>query len=184
MAIHGLVLLTPTDTDNASGTVSVGENGKVTFTTVPDLRVNGIFSRSYTNYMIVVNCVTSASTQILGRLCVNDTDVTSASYDYAAYNASGTTVTSTVSNNQTSSVLCDTGASDYVSFVLYIYGPYDTTAAAGQQTWRTHAVRTTSGVTQSDYSTFNNVSAAHDSFNFYTGTGTMTGTLTAYGWRT
>lgn len=184
MAIHGLVLLTPTDTDNASGTVSIGANGTVTFTTVPDLRVNGIFSSLYTNYMMVVNCTTSASTQILGRIASGDTDSTASSYHYSAFAASATTLTITNTATQSTSVLTDTASGDYTSFVLSIYGPYETAASNSTATWRTLAVRTTSGATQSDYSTFHNVATAYDSFNLYTGTGTMTGTLRIYGWRT
>jgi hypothetical protein len=75
----GLTLITPTSTANSGGTVSTS-GGVVTATTVNSVSLNGVFSATYVNYLIVYNEFTSSTNSVTYmRLRASGTDNTTAS---------------------------------------------------------------------------------------------------------
>lgn len=60
--LGGMVLLAPTSVDYSGTSASIGTNGSVEFTTVTSLSLNGVFSATYDNYMVV--CRGKSSTLI------------------------------------------------------------------------------------------------------------------------
>ena len=67
-ATAGLTLLTPASIANTGGTASIGANGTVSFTSASAISLNDVFSATYTNYQIVIECDGSTSAQIRMRL--------------------------------------------------------------------------------------------------------------------
>jgi hypothetical protein len=78
---RGLNQIIPTSVAVGSGTATVGTNGMITCTAVgTSLSVNGCFSSTYTNYVVVYDVVYSASYSYFDvRLRVSGTDNTTAS---------------------------------------------------------------------------------------------------------
>ena len=81
----GLIPITPTSISVGSGTATSAGNGQVTFTGVgTNLSLNGVFSSTYTNYLIQVTKQTVSGTAGLNmRLRSGTTDNTNANYDRA-----------------------------------------------------------------------------------------------------
>ena len=84
-ATSGLVPITPTSISVGSGTATSAGNGQVTYTGVgTNLSLNGVFSATYTNYLILFSKVTaSGSGGINVRLRSGTTDNSNANYDKA-----------------------------------------------------------------------------------------------------
>ena len=78
----GLTKITPTSTANSGGTVSTSDGVVTASGSVSSLSINGVFSSTYVNYMIVYNEITtSGNDQIMNmRLRASGTDNTSAIY--------------------------------------------------------------------------------------------------------
>lgn len=129
MAGRALTLLTPSSvsTTGGSGSASIGANGKVTFTTAESVSVNGVFSSTYDDYMMVLYAITGNDGQnIVYRLRAAGTDSTAANYEAQALRASGTS--NIQGFRQTSQTymwsLSQTSNLVYSGGLTYIYSPY------------------------------------------------------------
>ena len=72
----GLTLIAPSSTANSGGSVSTS-GGEVTYTSVSSVSLNGVFSSTYTNYLIMVDSlITSTTADILLRWRASGTDTT------------------------------------------------------------------------------------------------------------
>ena len=75
-----LTLITPTSTANSSGTVTTS-GGQVTFSSVASVSLNGVFTSTYTNYLITVDSIVgSGNLDVLFKLRASGSD-TSTNYD-------------------------------------------------------------------------------------------------------
>jgi hypothetical protein len=83
-ATAGLTFITPTSIANTGGTSSIGASGTITFTGVSNISLNNVFSSTYTNYRVLLNC-TSGSGNLSIRLRSSGADNTSSVYNNAAY---------------------------------------------------------------------------------------------------
>ena len=61
MAKNGLILLTPTSISYTGTGATINPNGSVSFTSVGEVILNGVFSADYRNYRVVYNGRTTAS---------------------------------------------------------------------------------------------------------------------------
>ena len=94
MSVNGLVVMTPTSiastgTGNSS---SIGANGKVTFSSCATLSLNGVFTSSYDNYMVVVRNTSTAVNNMVVRLRVAGADATGSNYTRQTLFVNGTSV--------------------------------------------------------------------------------------------
>ncbi len=90
----GLVPIVPTSVAVGSGTGTANANGQVTFTTASSVSLNGVFSATYKNYLVIFNEDTASTTsaiQFRMRLAGTDNS-TASSYRTQYIRATTTTV--------------------------------------------------------------------------------------------
>ena len=181
MPINGLQIATPSSVDK-TGSISaatIGSNGRVTFTTCETLSLNGIFTSSYDNYLIVVRLKGSIANFPQFRLRNSGGDSASGYANQYIY-ARNTTASAARVTSDTSFQTIGNSATIYGGIHLYLYGPYiaDRTAA------RSVNVDPRSDMTISDYAGTHSASTSYTGITLRTSTvpdGTMTGIITAYG---
>ena len=178
----GLVQLIPSSVAVGSGSSTVNGNGQVSFSGSSSVSLNGIFSSTYTNYKIMIESLASTQQDVWGRMRTSGTDLSSASYGISSLSVSNSTVANLYSPSgytQTSVYFGNTfTASKFVSSIEF-FRPYqaDNTqilwqgAAMSTNPWSFHGAN------------FVNNTTSYDSFTFWLGTGTATGTISIYGYR-
>ena len=179
----GLVPITPTSISVGSGTATSAGNGEVTFTGVgTNLSLNGVFSATYTNYLILLSEITaSGSANFQCRLRSGTTDNTNANYDlaFSVVNQSGS-LTASAANAGTQWGF-DTNTYTYQYFSLQLFSPF-VTGFTGMMNQITENNGTTAfytvisnGQHQENYSA--------DGITFVVnGGGTSSGKVTVYGY--
>jgi hypothetical protein len=88
-----LTLVTPTSIANSGGSASLS-GGEVTFTTITSLSLNGVFTATYQNYLIMMNRLGSAVNGTTVRLRLSGTDSTAALYTNQRIQSFSTTTSS------------------------------------------------------------------------------------------
>lgn len=124
----GLVPITPTSISVGSGTATSAGNGEVTFTGVgTNLSLNGVFSATYTNYLILLSEITaSGSANFQCRLRSGTTDNTNANYDLAFSVVSQTGALTASAANAATQWGFDTNTYTYQYFSLQLFSPFVT----------------------------------------------------------
>jgi hypothetical protein len=151
-----------------------------TFTGVTSVAFNSLFSSIYRDYQFIYNGVASTTgNDLLFRYRSGVTDNTSSDYYSASVRISNSAGPSRVYGSGTSSVVCPLGNIGN-SFSLTISNPFETskTSSFGQST--------ATGSTQDVFTThhqFKLDDLSFDGINFIMGSGTFSGTITAYGYR-
>lgn len=98
----GLVLVSPTSIANSGGSASAS-GGKINFTDVASVSLNGVFTSTYENYLIMVTEVVANSALALNfRLRSAGTDATGTNYTFQQLTANDTSVTGGRTGSQTS----------------------------------------------------------------------------------
>jgi len=177
----GLAKIVPTSVAVGSGSGSVDSNGNVTFSGASSISLNGIFSSAYQNYKILFESVASAQQDVWGRMRVNGTDLSSGVYGIASLNVSNSTVANLYSPSgytQTSVYFGNTfSAAKFVSSIEFFRpNQADNTQLLWQGStmstnpWSFHGANSVNNTT------------VYDSFTFWAGTGTFTGTVRVYGY--
>lgn len=180
MPTNGLVVITPTSiastgTGNSS---SINADGSIDFTSCATVSLNGIFSSTYSNYMVVIRGVwnTAGATNLELRLRASGTDnATTNSYVRQRISANGTTI----AGDRPSGTFTRLGDfnSTRSGITLYLFGPYLTQSTAG----RSVTVSTDGGAAIYDYGWTHSVWSAYDGFTIYPGSSSITGLLTVFG---
>ena len=123
-----LTQVVPTSVTVGSGSASTSANGTVTFTGATTVLLNGVFSATYENYLIMIRPSASSVNQaIISRLAVGGVPNTTAS-SYITQNQ--TAAVSTVSTSKGTTTSWDTwnnfgtGNLDDNSVTQTIYGPF------------------------------------------------------------
>lgn len=174
--IAGLKLIVPTSV--AGSGVSVSASGKVTFTAATTISVNGCFTSSYDNYLIVTRLNVSAAVNPFYRLRVSGSDNTTASSYTRQSLGAGSTSVSGARAASNLAALAGAYATQRAGFHWYVYGP----ALAQPTATRTVMVGDDESANIFETATTHNQSTAYDGFTFLTNdTPTMTGALTIYG---
>jgi microcystin-dependent protein len=178
----GLVPVLPASVSVSAGTASVASDGTVTFTNVGNLSLNGLFSATYTNYLVYLTITNrSVSTYSNFRLRSNGVDNTAQTYARTTIyaNASGTTASYAV-NNDTFWYHAVSGGLG-VQLVMdvsmpFLSGPTYSSAMVNEVlTGGNAAVAISNG--------WHNTSASFDGITVGQASGTATGTLKIYGYR-
>jgi hypothetical protein len=175
---NGLVVMTPTSVDVTGTSATINSDGSVSFSAVTELRLNGVFTSDYDNYMITWRGTSSASTGVFARLSVGGVDnSTASSYTRQILNADGTSISAArASYNSFASPIVSAGVQRAGSTV-YLFGPY-----LAQPT----ALRSVNAFDESsafiaERAITHNQSISYDGINIYPGTANMTGLLTVFG---
>lgn len=178
---QGLTSVIPT---SVAGTgVSVGASGKVTITAASPISVNGCFTTTYENYLIVLNAPTSSTANNLTfRLRAAGVDDTSANYDQQATNSAAAVISASQSLAGTSFGLEAVSAAIHdISFNLF--APNLAAPTRGDSIARTTANPATAAATAmaTRQFLFRN-STQFDGFTLTANTGNITGTIRIYGY--
>lgn len=180
----GLVPVIPSSVAVGSGSASVSSAGAVTFTGVSTVSLNGIFSSAYTSYRFIVRGYTNTASGFYGfRLRASGTD-NSASYNYGGWqDTPGTTTLGAFTSGGVAYAglaYMNSAAGGPATAVTDIH---DVTIAQ-YSTWQSSSIGT-SGTTvlAAGSAGIHFVASAYDGLTLFASTGTFTGTVSVYGYR-
>jgi hypothetical protein len=183
-ASNGLTLITPVTIANTSGTASIGTNGTVSFASASAISFNNVFNQTYDFYKIVVSTIYgSTATDIRMRLRASGSDNSSSIYNFQRLEYSNITLSGGRSTNQTSWAGGEfTNSSTVISSgELFLSNPFNAVHTTGQSSW----VSLANGVDAQRIDRWDWVHKSNDSFTGFTifgGAGTITGTISVYGY--
>jgi hypothetical protein len=178
----GLVKIVPSSVAVGSGTGSVDSLGTVTFSGVSSISLNNAFSATYKNYRIILSFNTS--TAVVGtrfRLRASGTDNTSSNYYIAAISKDSSV--STINNENadpTTSYRIGTAANNFSSMSLEIHNPF-----ASDYTSMHNITGALSNTNESHWFTGGggfSGTTSFDGITFFLDSGTLTGTISIYGY--
>jgi hypothetical protein len=173
--IAGLKLIVPSSV--AGSGVSVSASGKVTFTAATSISINGCFSSSYDNYLMVINFDANSDDLLSCRLRSSGTD-SSANYVRQWIDANGTSVTGFRNAGTTNAFHLGYHGQDWNGSAAYFYGP----ALAQPTALRSVNVASVSGARILDSAGTHSLSTAYDGCTVLSTSGVAyTGALTIYG---
>jgi hypothetical protein len=173
----GLVPIVPTSVAVSSGTATANANGQVTFTTVGSVSLNGVFSSTYKNYVVIWSEDTSsvqAITKFYMRLA--GTDNTTAS-SYITQYLRATSTTASAAKDTLAYGQLDVSAGTQSFATLTVFSP-----AIATPTYFTNLVNTQTSTFVEIHAATHTQSVAYDGITFQANSGTMTGTVSIYGY--
>lgn len=175
--IAGLKLIKPT---SVAGTgVSMSTTGKVTFTSSTSISINGCFTSTYNNYLIISNIIGSVNSQNLWyRLRSSGTDASGSNYirQYLAGTAASIFGARATAQTYGFNGWLDGGRN---GSHLYLYGPFLSQPTASRCVTAGSEAGGSSAVIE-DACT-HSLSTSYDGITFLTSSGNATGTLCVYG---
>lgn len=180
----GLATIIPTSASMSSGTVTRDTTtGRVTFSGTGGIILNGVFSDTYTNYIVKIEMTGTSQPNdyVYWRFTQNGTATSVAAYyGGAAYNQ-GTTLSTFQSNQGTAYVSMGyAAASGGNTYSINVFAPYNS-GGTNRPTVTFHSCYENTSVWGSSKW---NGAATFDGFWFYpAGAGTITGNVTVYGQR-
>lgn len=176
---NGQSLIIPTSVAGAG--VSVGATGKVTFAAATAVSVNGCFSGTYDNYLIVLDANTSNAVSIDFRVRVAGVNETAAVYFWQGMTGLGAVVSAASAAGVTSIPITPALANAAQQRgTLLVQSPAATVATWADGSFT--GVNTTSAApTKNQRGGFVNNATSYDGFTVYVSAGTVTGSLRVYG---
>lgn len=178
MPISAFKLITPTSIVVAGGTASVGQFGKVSFSAATSLSLNGVFSSTYDNYMIVCRHNVSSGVTTYVRFRANGIDnSTSSSYVHQSLEANSTTVGAARAAENYGAIMAG-NATQRNGSTTYVFGPN----LAQPTAWRTVQVNDFSSARLLDFAGTHNQSTSYDGFTLLPfGGPSISGEIAVYG---
>jgi hypothetical protein len=182
-AAAGLKLLTPTSVAVGSGSGSVGTSGTVTFSGASSVSLNGVFSATYKSYKVVYKGTQSAQDGFSLRVRASGADLTGSVYkSMVMWNTSASgTFNSQGSDSATSIDILGGG----VQSGYYIFDINDIF-----ETKRTAFLQRAQMMINTSNTSYNITGAAqvyntlsYDGLTFTPASGTITGTISVYGYK-
>lgn len=125
MAVNdGLISMKPTSIAHTGTSATINADGGVDFTDVTVLSLNGVFTSTYDNYLIIISDdnVSNTASVIFGRLRVAGSDASGSNYAYQLLDFDPTSETGSRSTSQSSGYF-GTSSSNNSGNTIYIYGP-------------------------------------------------------------
>ena len=173
----GLVQLVPTSIAVGSGSGSVNGNGTVDFSGVSTVSLNGVFTSTYTHYLIRTEVRNSTQADIALRLRVSGTD-SSANYAQGRYYVGETaSIAAGSTNNSTglSGITTGTYGTERGSFTIQISNPFETQHTS----WTVIAT----GAYFQIIGATHQAATSYDGFSLISDAPNMTGQVSIYGYR-
>lgn len=180
MATNGLVVMTPTTVakTGASSTATINADGSVTFGSCETLSLNGVFTSSYDNYMIVCRNVGNTSDSLEMRWRASGTDDSGSNYTFQILRANGTAVEAERNTGQRTrfGVTSSTARSGQIA---YVFGPHLSQPTAH----RSVDMNGISSARMDDFASTHSVSSSYDGFTIFLGTAgnNFSGLITVFG---
>jgi hypothetical protein len=178
----GMKLVVPTSVAVGSGSGSVATQGTVSFSAASSVSINNCFSSTYKNYLIQFNLSGSTTNvDVDFRLRVSGTDNSSSNYNRSSIFQSSTTV----SGQRLTAQAQWAGVAEAQSTLqnaseMQIFNPFETTYASALS--RSSAA-TFGTITQSIRTYGIDVTTSYTGFTIYPASGTISGTLSVYGYK-
>jgi hypothetical protein len=172
--------MTPTSivVAGAGSSASIRADGGVDFATATSLSLNGVFTSTYDDYMIVVRH-TSAGTNVLeARLRLSGTDATASNYTRQFLLANGSSVSGGRESTQTSFRFGSMVSTNVSGDTAYIYGP----ALAQPTALRIVNCLGRDGARIEESCGTHSLSTAYDGITFLPSGTNFTGMVTVYGY--
>lgn len=173
----------------SSGGLAISAAGNVTgagldlittqsFSAVSSVSINNCFSGDYDNYRVMVTATHSAGDEMNYRMRLSGTDATGSNYDFQRLFANATTVSGDRTTNATSARI---GYVDPTKggYAIEVYGPH----IAAQTIVRSHGAITLNAAYLQDVASRHTVATAYNGFTLLTASGTITGTVSVYGYK-
>jgi hypothetical protein len=178
----GLTLITPTSIAATGGSGSISSSGAVSFTSASAISLNGCFSSTYDNYLILVSYTgTGSSVNLNIRLRVSGTDASGTStYNFQYIDGSNTSITGARDSSAYHLIgTSSSTASMLQSSKVHLYDVFKASPTAIQAENQSNI--------SSGYLRFSGgshtVSTSYDGFTIYPGSGNLTGIVSVYGYR-
>jgi hypothetical protein len=178
----GMKLLTPTSIAVGSGSGSVSSTGTVNFSGSSSVSLNDVFSSTYTHYLILTDVIGSTTnTDVAMRLRVAGADNSSTQYRRQRVYGSGTTVGADRATGQTSwSGITYAENTTRMAMQLWVANPFTTLT--------TTALCVNGGTPQGNLDVItthftNDAATSYPGFTIFVGSGTITGTVSVYGYK-
>lgn len=171
---NGMDIMMPTSTAVDTGSATIETNGSVSFSGVGYVALNGVFTSTYTNYMMIVTYSPSGAGAVYMRLRASGVDA-AASGDYLAqtYVISSSSKSTSALSTQTFLSFNTAPASTHNQAVIYVYSPQASTAATSFRVL---------GHTGTASPTINEIAGVHKLTTSYDGiTFSQTGTSAGFG---
>ena len=173
----GLIVMTPTSIDVTGTSGSINADGGVDFTAVTSLSLNGVFTSSYDNYLIVYTATSASVIVVTFRLRVAGTDASGSNYTSQELVASDTYKAGTRFSSETSSRGFYSISSTPSGITAHIYGP----ALAQATAMRTVSHSSDVGAVIADYAVTHSLATSYDGFTLGATTA-ITGNITVFGY--
>ena len=171
--IAGLKLITPSSVAGSGVSLS---GAKVVFTAATTININGVFSATHDNYLIVYRNTASASNEIQYRLRASGSDASGSNYTDQVIYALNTLVGGARRTSQTAGYFHRTGTGNGGTH-FYIYGP----ALAQPTATRDVCASSRDTVSIQEYACTHSLSTAYDGITILPTVGNVTGALCVYG---
>lgn len=172
-----------TDLDVEWGTASSGLTliNTTSFSAVSSQSINDVFSATYTNYKLIFTGLLSAATNLNLRVRVSGTDLSGSNYNYQYLLVDATSVVGARNINETSMRLGGGSTSDK-STIVEISNPFETklTDIKCQDTFSTGGVLT--ATTMFNFAGNVNNSTSYTGFTIFPSSGTITGSISVFGY--
>lgn len=180
MTAYKLMVPTSVTATGAGSSASVSASGKVTFTTCETVSVNGCFTASHINYLIMFRMtltVTGNDQRLLLR--ASGSDATGTNYFFSTYLANGTSYTSSRDTSMTYWFIGGGSNNQPSGRAMYVYGP-QLAEPTGIRVVNTHPQGADNPALY-DVGGHHNLSTSYDGFTLTRSSGNATGTLAVYG---
>jgi hypothetical protein len=179
MAVKGLKVNSLNMSDDVPGLVLLNTTS---FSAVASHSLTAdTFSSAYKNYRLVYQIATSTNTTLSYRFRTAGSDNSTSNYKYQNFTAIGGSVSAS-SDSNTSLVLAGTSGAASLFFSMDLFNPQLTEITLFQQNNILNSVSTTPNV-RFYYGNFN-ATTVFDSASIITSSGTITGSVSVYGYTT
>ena len=179
VGVGGLVPVAPTSVAVGSGSATTSVLGQVTYSGASSVSLNGVFTSSYRNYKMVLEHTCSTATDLKLRLRAAGTDNSTAS-SYVAQLAVSTNAAVSGSDSTNNLVtLSNNITTTLINFASNEFFNPQIAAATGIFTF---AMNDTNGGYFSMQGATHNQTVSYDGFTIFPSTGTITGTVSVYGY--
>jgi hypothetical protein len=150
----------------------------VTFSGVSSQSVNDVFSATYTNYRILFELVASTDISLRLRLRVSGADETAANYQYQGIFGNSTTVAAARSTGQTSFEVGSISGASRGSYSIDMFNPFN---AIVTTLW-SEGIYNATNMETAIFGERNTLASSFTGFTFFPNTGTITGSVSVYGY--
>jgi hypothetical protein len=179
----GLSLITPTSIATTGGSGSISSSGGVSFTSASAISLNDVFSATYTNYRILIDTDASeADAGLQMRLRVSGTDNTSSNYRFGTgYLTTSGAATFSGQNSAglaTSWRVLAVGSAGRAIACHDIFNPFSTEETGFVGGWFQISTNGFSHFGSGNMS----VTTSYTGFTLFPTAGTITGTVSVYGY--